>query len=149
MIESDIEKAGDLAEQIASDLRKSNGNLGIVYYKIEQVLLNYRKTGRDLDLIMPGIYEVDFEYGRTYPDGRSIWSIYADVLHDDLCNPNGILHIKIKSDLNISGSSVVKLIINQLNLPQSSAMIVSPVAASILGLGVKAFCKHENNCECK
>ena len=61
MVESDIEKAGDLAEQIASDLRKSNGNLGIVYYKIEQVLLNYRKTGRDLDLIMPGIYEVDFD----------------------------------------------------------------------------------------
>ena len=85
-----------MAEQIASDLRKSNGNLGIVYYKIEQVLLNYRKTGRDLDLIMPGIYEVDFEYSRTYPDGRSIWSMYADVLHDDLCNPNGILHIKIK-----------------------------------------------------
>ena len=66
---------------------------------------------------MPGIYEVDFEYGRSCPDGRSIWSIYADVLHDDLCNPNGILHNKIKSDLNISGSSVVKLIINQLNLP--------------------------------
>ena len=43
----------------------------------------------------------------------------------------------------------MKLIINQLNLPQSSAMIVSPVAASILGLGVKAFCKHENDCECK
>ena len=36
----------------------------------------------------------------TYPDGRLIWSIYADVLHDDLCNPNGILHNKIKSDLN-------------------------------------------------
>jgi hypothetical protein len=146
MVESDIEKAGDLAEQIASDLRKSNCNLGIVYYKIEQVLLNYKKTGKDLDLIMPGIYEADFEYNRTYPDGRTIWSIYADVLHDDLCNPNGILHSKIKSNIDISGSCVVELIINHLNLPQSSAMIVSPVAASILGLGVKAFCKHENNC---
>ena len=56
---------------------------------------------------------------------------------------------KLNENLNISGYSVVKLIINQLNLPQSSAMIVSPVAASILGLGVKAFCKHENDCECK
>ena len=146
MVKSDIEKAGDLAEQIASNLRESNGNLGIVYYKIEQVLLNYKKTGKDLDLIMPGIYEADFEYSRTYPDGRSIWSIYADVLHDDLCNPNGILHTKIKSNINISGSIVVQLIIDHLNLPQSSAMIVSPVAASILGLGVKAFCKHENDC---
>jgi hypothetical protein len=146
LAESDIEKAGNMAEQIASELRKSNGNLGIVYYKIEQVLLSYKKTGKDFDLIMPGIYEVDFEYGRTYPDGRSIWSMYADVLHDDLCNPNGMLHTAIKSDINISGSAVVKLITAKLNLPPSSAMIVSPVAASILGLGVKAFCKHENEC---
>ena len=146
MIESDIEKAGHQAEQIASELRKSNGNLGIVYYKIEEVLLNYRKTGKDLDLIMPGIYDVDFEYGHTYPDGRSIWNIYADVLHEELCSPNGNLHNNIKLDLDISGSSIVKLIINQLNLPQSSAMIVSPIAASILGLGIRAFCKHENDC---
>ncbi|MGN6346907.1 MAG: hypothetical protein ACTHME_04320, partial [Candidatus Nitrosocosmicus sp.] len=67
MSQSDIEKAGKFAEQIAVDLNNSNGNLGIIYYKIEQVLINYRKTGEDLELIMPGIYEVDLKYNRTYP----------------------------------------------------------------------------------
>ena len=149
MIHYDVEKAGKLAEQIASDLRNSNGNLGIVYYKIEQVLIDYRKSGNELDLIVPGIYEVDFEYNRTYPDGRSIWFMYADALHEDLCKSNGILHKKIETDSHISGSSIVETIISTLRLPQSSAMLISPIAASILALGTGAFCKHANESECK
>jgi hypothetical protein len=145
---SDIEKAGKFAEQIAVDLNNSNGNLGIIYYKIEQVLINYRKTGEDLELIMPGIYEVDLKYNRTYPDGRSIWFIYADALHDELCKPDGLLHKKIETDANLSGSSVVEIIMNILRLPQSSAMLISPIAASIIGLGTKAFCKHGNESDC-
>jgi hypothetical protein len=42
----------------------------------------------------------------------------------------------------------VTMILSQLKLPQSSTMIVAPIAASILGLGVKAFCKHGSD-ECK
>ncbi len=149
MIQSDIEKAGVLAEQLAIKVRNSNGNLSTVYYKLEEVLINYRKTGVDIDLVMPSIYEVDIEYNRTSPDGRSIWMAYADVLHDDLCDPTGTLHKKVEMENNATGISIVLLIINQLRLPPSSAMIVAPIAASILGLGVKAFCKHGSDSECK
>lgn len=142
LIQSDIEKAGGLAEQLAIKVRNSHGNLSTIYYKLEEVLINYRKTGGDLDLVMPGIYEVDFEYNRTNPDGRSVWGAYADVLHDELCNENGTLHKKLEMETNATGTSVVLLIMNQLRLPPSSAMIVAPIAASILGLGMRAFCKH-------
>jgi hypothetical protein len=149
MIQSDIEKAGGLAEQLAIKIRDSNSNLSVVYYKIEEILINYRKSGMDIDLVMPSIYDVDINYNHTSPDGRSIWVAYADVLHEELCNPNGILHKKVKMDSHITGTSIVLLIINQLRLPPSSAMIVAPIAASILGLGVKAFCKHNDESECK
>lgn len=142
MIQSDIEKAGSLAEQLAIKVRNSNGNLSAIYYKLEEVLISYRKTGGDIDLVMPAIYEVDFEYNRTSPDGRSIWFAYADVLHDELCKPNGTLHKKVILEPHSTGTSIVLLIMNQLMLPPSSAMIVAPIAASILGLGVKAFCRH-------
>ncbi len=92
MTPSDIEKAGSLAEDLATKIRNSRGNLSIVYYKLEEILIDYRKSGGDLDLIMPALYEVDLEYNRTRPDGRSIWAAYADVLHENLCSPNGILH---------------------------------------------------------
>ena len=139
MIQSYIEKAGGVAEQLAIKIRDSNGNFSVVYYKIEEILINYRKSGMDIDLVMPSIYDVDINYNHTSPDGRSIWVAYADVLHEELCNPNGVLHKKVKMDSHITGTSIVLLIINQLRLPPSSAMIVAPIAASILGLESKHF----------
>ena len=148
VIFSDIEKAGELADQVALQLRNSNGNLRVVYYKLEEILINYRKNNVDVDLIMPAIYEVDFEFNKTSPDGRSVWIAYADALHEELCNTNGSLHKKVKFENNIKGASLVNDIIDQLNLPPSSALLIGPIAASILGLGVTAFCKHENkNCD--
>jgi len=148
VIFSDIEKAGELADQVAMQLRNSNGNLRIVYYKLEEILINYRKNNVNVDLIMPAIYEVDFEFNKTSPDGRSVWIAYADALHEELCNTNGSLYKKVKFENNLKGASLVNHIIDQLNLPPSSALLIGPIAASILGLGVTAFCKHENkNCD--
>ena len=144
MIFSDIEKAGELAEQVALQIQKSNGNLRTVYYKLEEILINYRKNKVDVDLIMPAIYEVDFEFSKTIPDGRSVWIAYADALHEELCDSNGSLHKMMKSKNKLKGAFLVNQIIDQLNLPPSSALLISPIAASILGLGVTAFCKHEN-----
>ena len=148
MIFSDIEKAGDLADQVAVQIKNSKGNLRVVYYKLEEILINYRKNNVDVDLIMPAIYEVDFEFNKTSPDGRSVWIDYADALHEDLCNPRGSLHKMVKLETNLKGASVINHIMAQLNLPPSSALLISPIAASILGLGVTAFCTHENKkCE--
>ena len=148
VIFSDIKKAGELADKVAMQIRNSNGNLRVVYYKLEEIFINYRKNNVDVDLIMPAIYEVDFEFNKTSPDGRSVWIAYADALHEELCNTNGSLHKKVKFENNLKGASLVNHIIDQLNLPPSSALLIGPIAASILGLGVTAFCKHENkNCD--
>jgi len=148
LIFSDIQKAGDLADEVAVQIKNSNGNLRVVYYKLEEILINYRKNNVDVDLIMPAIYEVDFEFNKTSPDGRSVWIAYADALHEDLCNPRGSLHKMVKLETNLKGASVINHIMAQLNLPPSSALLISPIAASILGLGVTAFCTHENKkCE--
>jgi hypothetical protein len=148
VIFSDVEKAGELADKVALQIRNSNGNLRVVYYKLEEILINYKKNNVDVDLIMPAIYEVDFEFNKTSPDGRSVWIAYADALHEELCNTNGSLHKKVKFENNLKGASLVNHIIDQLNLPPSSALLIGPIAASILGLGVTAFCKHESkNCD--
>ena len=112
VIFSDIEKAGDLAEQVALQIKNSNGNLRAVYYKLEEILINYRKNNVDVDLIMPAIYEVDFEFSKTNPDGRSVWIAYADAIHEELCNPNGSLHKMVKYENNLKGASLVNHIMD-------------------------------------
>ena len=141
---SDIEKAGELAEQVALQIQISNGNLRTVYYKLEEILINYRQNNVDVDLVMPAIYEVDFEFSKTNPDGRSIWIAYADALHEELCSSTGDFHKMVKSKNILKGASLINQIMDLLNLPPSSALLISPIAANILGLGVTAFCKHEN-----
>ena len=96
---------------------------------------------------MPALFDVDLEHNKTTPDGRSIWFAYADVLHDDLCRPTGRMHKLIKSDDVITGASVVQLIMDKLKLPESSALLVAPIAASVLGLGINAFCLHHREDE--
>ncbi|VFJ14978.1 hypothetical protein [Candidatus Nitrosocosmicus franklandus] len=144
-----IEKAGELADQVSIAVKKSSGSLVPVYYKLEEILVDYRKRGMDVDLVMPALFEVDLEHNRTIPDGRSIWVAYADVLHDDLCHPSGSIHNLVKSGGSITGTSLIQLILEKLKLPESSALLIAPIAASILGLGVNAFCMHhkedENN----
>ena len=76
MIFSDIEKAGDLAEQVALQIKNSNGNLRTVYYKLEEILINYRKNNVDVDLIMPAIYEVDFD-ASLLPSGVYFYKLSA------------------------------------------------------------------------
>ena len=56
LIQSDIDKAGGLAEQLALKVRSSNGNLSTVYYKLEEILINYRKTGGDQTRAADGIH---------------------------------------------------------------------------------------------
>ncbi|TVP41986.1 hypothetical protein [Candidatus Nitrosocosmicus arcticus] len=49
----------------------------------------------------------------------------------------------MKSENDLRGTSLVNHLMDQLNLPPNSALLISPIAASIIGLGVTAFCKHE------
>ncbi|HKR73462.1 MAG TPA: hypothetical protein VJR94_05060 [Candidatus Nitrosocosmicus sp.] len=140
----DIQKAGELADQVSAIIKKSGGSLVPVYYKLEEILIDYKKQGIDVDLVMPALFDVDLEHNKTTPDGRSIWFAYAEVLHEDLCRPTGSMHKLIKSDGVITGASVVQLIMDKLNLPESSALLVAPIAASVLGLGINAFCKHHS-----
>ena len=138
----DIQKAGELADQVSATVKKSGGSLVPVYYKLEEILVDYRKRGMDIDIVMPALFEVDLEHNRTIPDGRSIWVAYADVLHEDLCSPTGSMHKLVKSNSLITGASIVQLIMDKLNLPESSALLIAPIAASVMGLGVNAFCMH-------
>ena len=81
MIQNEIEKAGGLAEQLSVKIYKSNGNLSVVYYKIEEILIDLKKSGEDVDLIMPSLYDVDMLQNDTNPDGRLVWVANAELLH--------------------------------------------------------------------
>lgn len=139
---SDVIESGKMAEVISFKMKEAKFSLVPAYQKLEEILILYKNNGQEIDLIMPALFEIDIEHNKTIPDGRSIWFAYAEVLHDDLCDPTGNLHQIISSNNPASGSEVIQAIIDKLKLPQSSASIVAPLAGSMLSLGVNAFCRH-------
>jgi hypothetical protein len=141
---SDVIESGKIAEVISSKIKDARFSLVPAYQKLEEILILYKNNNEEIDLIMPALFEIDIEHNKTIPDGRSIWFAYAEVLHSDLCDPTGNLHQIISSNNSTSGSEVIQAIIDKLKLPQSSAFLVAPLAGSVLGLGVKAFCRHQS-----
>lgn len=141
---SDIFESGKIAEVISSKIKEAKFSLVPAYQKLEEILILYKNNNKEVDLIMPALFEIDVEHNKTIPDGRSIWFIYAEVLHSDLCEHTGNLHRIISSNNPASGSEVIQAIIDKLKLPQSSAFLLAPIAGSMLGLGVNAFCRHQS-----
>lgn len=142
---SDVIESGKIAEMISSKIKEAKFSLVPAYQKLEEILILYKNNNKEIDLIMPALFEIDIEHNKTIPDGRSIWFAYAEVLHSDLCEPTGNLHQIISSNDPSSGSEVVQAILDKLKLPQSSAFIIAPLAGSMLGLGVNAFCRHQSS----
>ena len=141
---SEVQAAGVLAEALGKQVRENHGDLTSVYAALEKAALEYQASGQDLESAVPGVGSAALGFRRGRPDGRSLWSAYADVLHDDLCKPKGTLHKQVKAGLATSGATIITLIMTTLGLPGAAAMIVAPIAGSVLGMGIDAFCKSRS-----
>jgi hypothetical protein len=137
----ELQTAGALADALGKEVQENHGDLTTVYAALEKAALEYRASGQDLESAVPGVGSAALGFRRGSPDGKSLWSAYADVLHDDLCKPKGTLHKQVKAGLATSGATLIALIMTTLGLPGAAAMIVAPIAGSVLGMGVDAFCK--------
>ena len=133
---------GNAADSYAEEVRAHGGDLEAVFDALERAYGDYIDAGGSPDEVIPGPAEVALGFRLRRPDGRSIWRAYADVIRQELCNPDGELHGKVGSGLQTSGATLVTLLIATLGLPLVAAPIVAPIAGSILGLGVDAFCRY-------
>jgi hypothetical protein len=140
----ELQKAGALAEALGKQVQENHGDLTSVYSALEKAALEYRASGQDLESAVPGVGSAALGFRRGKPDGHSLWSAYAEVLHDDLCKPKGTLHKQVKAGVATSGAAMITLIMSHLGLPGAAAMIVAPIAGSVLGMGVDAFCKSRS-----
>jgi hypothetical protein len=144
MATPEVQSAGAVAEALGQQIQENHGDLACVYAALEKAALEYRASGQDLESAVPGAGSAALGFRRGRPDGKSLWSAYADVLHDDLCKPKGTLHKQVKGGLATSGAAMITLIMTTLGLSGAAAMIVAPIAGSILGMGVDAFCKFRS-----
>jgi hypothetical protein len=135
-----LEEAGRLAERLGSEIQSRAGDLTPAFRELEAAVRHYQQEGGAVDEIMPGSPELALGFRRGQPDGKSIWSAYADVLRDDVCRADGDLHRQLTQGAAATGASVVTLLLGALGLPLVAAPIMAPMAGSLLALGVKAFC---------
>lgn len=142
MNKTELEAAGKLAEQLSREITKNDGDLGPVYSALEEAAVKFKEGGGQLESVVPGSDGAALGFRRGRPDGRSIWDAYAEVLRDEICKPRGSLHKQVHTGLATGGATLVSLIMTTLGLPVGAIAIVAPIAGSIMGLGVTAFCKH-------
>jgi hypothetical protein len=137
----------EAAERYAAEVRAGEGDLTPVFDALERAYADYVETGGVPDEVIPGPAEVALGFRRKRPDGKTLWQTYAEVVRDELCDPKGELHGAVGTGLKTSGATLVTMLIAVLGLPLAAAPLVAPVAGSILGLGVDAFCRYSAEAE--
>jgi hypothetical protein len=132
----------EAAELYAADVRARDGDLTPVFDALERAYAGYIEAGGSPDEVIPGPAEVALGFRRKRPDGKTLWQTYADLIREELCDPKGELHDKVGTGLKTSGATLVTMLIAVLGLPLAAAPLIAPVAGSVLGLGVDAFCRY-------
>jgi len=116
----EVQRAGALAEALGKQVQENHGDLTSVYAALEKAALEYQASGQDLESAVSGVGSAELGFRRGRPDGKSLWSAYADVLLDDLCKPKGTLHKQVKAGLATSCAAIITLIMTTTVCPPLS-----------------------------
>src|SRR5688572_23376030 len=69
---------------------------------------------------------------RRTRDGQSFWDVYAQVLRENLCKPDGELYKLVKAGLHTSTGAIITAVMTGLGLPFAAIGIVVPIAAILM-----------------
>ncbi len=74
-------------------------------------------------------------------DGKSFWTVYSEVIREELCKKDGELPKLVKAGLSGSTGALLTALMTGLALPGAAMAIMVPIAAILAAKGVDAFCR--------
>jgi hypothetical protein len=135
-----LEDASRRAEELAARVRELGEDAALA--DLDRALADYRAEGYPLDAVLPASSEADISFSlRRARDGKSFWSVYAEVLREDLCAPDGQLRKLALRGLNTSAGAILAVLVGGLGLPGVVLGLLVPIAALIAAKGIDAFCR--------
>lgn len=135
-----LEEAARAAESIAEQVKQQG--LEPAFTEIEKALLQFSDSGYPIDAIIPAGAEPQLGFSLTRAkDGKSFWSVYSEVVREELCKTDGELQKLVKAGLSGSTGAIVTAVMIGLGLPGAALAIAIPIAAILAAKGVDAFCR--------
>lgn len=136
-----LQEATEAGETVADRIRQQGGDLAPAFEAAEAAARAYQAAHGNLDQVLPATEEIGLGFSRGFPDGKTILRAYAEALSEDVCNPSGNLHKRIKAAASVSVSSLIGWFLTALGLSITAASLLAPIAGAIAGLGLVAFCR--------
>jgi hypothetical protein len=110
--------------------------------ELEKALKQFSDAGYPIDAIMPVDVEPSLSFSLTRAsDGKSFWSVYAEVVREELCKEDGEMQKLVKAGLSGSTGAILTAVMTGLGLPGAALTIAVPIAAILAAKGVEAFCR--------
>jgi hypothetical protein len=135
-----FEEAERAAAKIADDIKA--GDLSAAFGELEKALEQFSEAGYPIDTILPAGAKPQLGFSLTRArDGKSFWSVYSDVVREELCKTDGELQKLAKAGLSGSTGAILTVLMTGLGLPGAALAIAVPIAAILAAKGVDAFCR--------
>lgn len=134
-----IEEAGQQVEMLAREI--SERGFDPAYDALERGLDRLTEAGFPPEMLLPTGQERRGVALSRSKDGKSFWTVYAEVVRDELCRSGGQLHRLIKAGLSRSATAILTTVMIGLGLPAVAIGIAVPIAAILAAEGVDVFCR--------
>jgi hypothetical protein len=142
VVEETYVSADAEARRLAERIRQSG--MQPAYALFEKGLAEFEAQGGDVADILPesATAKLGLAAGETGPpDGRTFWSVYGEVVCEQICGGDSELRERVRGALSSAGSGLVATLLGMLGLPIAALGIVVPIAGILTALGLDAFCR--------
>jgi len=137
---SAIQKAAARTGQLIGELYAGGGDLRVVYESYESIGNEVAQAGYDLTEFLPDVDKSDLNF--SLPDfGRRFFAEYAKVVKARLCASGSELRSSIDKALSSGVGALIAVLAAALAVPTAVVILLAPIAAVLVGLGIEAFCE--------
>lgn len=124
-------------------LTSGEGNVADVARSYSDIEVDLKTAGFDLREFLPREESETLDF--AVPDWASrFFKSYAKVVRSALCDRESDLHKQVAGAMTTGTTSLLSVLAIALTVPTGAVIILAPIAATLLALGLDAFCKMDD-----
>lgn len=133
-----LEQVSAEADALLLKILEQGGDLAPAFAALEKAIPIFEGAGYQLDELIPATAPAGIGFRkREARTGKGFWEIYSQAVRKTLCAKKSKLRVAIDSGTG----SLVTFVMTTLTLPLAAAVIIAPIVAILMSIGVDAYCQ--------